>query len=336
MLIGGSGNDFLYGQEGDDNLQGGSGNDYLSGWIGVDTLSGGTGNDTLIGGTGNDILNGEIGDDSLEGGDGNDTMSGGDGADAMLGQGGSDRLEGGAGNDILDGGAGNDTLIGGLDNDSLSGGAGNDSLYGQEGDDILQGGDGNDYLSGWQGTDLINGGAGSDTLYGGAGLDRFEFNTFGATDFDQVMDFSKGSDKIRLVASGFTDFAALQAAITTVAGTHTLITFATGATIQINNILPGALQASDFEFALSAEPFSPKAEVAELPSADQAFASSFDFAGLGRSLEGADQMTAMETLSVSPVAASIGTLQQNWLDSFDLAPDQFDFCSPDASDWHGA
>jgi hypothetical protein len=124
--------------------------------------------------------------------------------------------------------------------------------------------------------------------------------------------------------------------MTTVAGTHTLITFATGATLQIHNILPGQLQASDFEFTLSAEPLSPKAEVAELPSADRAFASSFDFAGLGRSQEGADQMTAMETLSLSPVAIAMDARQQIWLDSLDLTPDQFDFRGTADVDWHGA
>jgi hypothetical protein len=92
------------------------------------------------------------------------------------------------------------------------------------------------------------------------------------------MDFAQGSDSIRLTNSGFADFAALQAAMTTVAGTHTLITFATGATLQIHNILPGQLQASDFEFTAAAEPLTAKAEVSEvLPSAPE---QAFDFSGL--------------------------------------------------------
>jgi hypothetical protein len=47
-------------------------------------------------------------------------------------------------------------------------------------------------------------------------------------------------------------------------------------------------------------------------------------------------MTAMETLSLSPVAIAMDARQQIWLDSLDLTPDQFDFRGMDNIDWHGA
>jgi Ca2+-binding RTX toxin-like protein len=51
-LIGGSGNDRLYGQGGADVLDSGEGDDWLIGGLGNDTLSGGAGNDVLLGDVG--------------------------------------------------------------------------------------------------------------------------------------------------------------------------------------------------------------------------------------------------------------------------------------------
>ena len=55
-LVGGSGDDFLWGGPGNGNLSGGAGDDRLDGGSGNDSLNGGTGNDRLVGGTGNDTL----------------------------------------------------------------------------------------------------------------------------------------------------------------------------------------------------------------------------------------------------------------------------------------
>jgi Ca2+-binding RTX toxin-like protein len=55
-LIGGSGNDTLYGAGGKDTLLGGSGKDRLYGGGGNDKLKGGSGKDRLIGGAGNDTI----------------------------------------------------------------------------------------------------------------------------------------------------------------------------------------------------------------------------------------------------------------------------------------
>ncbi|MHC8356452.1 retention module-containing protein [Pseudomonas sp. LB3P81] len=118
--------------DGDDTLLGGAGNDIIFGQGGDDKLYGGSGNDILLGGTGNDLLNGEAGNDFLIGGTGTDT------------------LDGGAGNDTLLGGTGNDTLIGGLGADTFvwkAGDTGSDVIKdfkASEGDridlrDLLQG-----------------------------------------------------------------------------------------------------------------------------------------------------------------------------------------------------
>ncbi|NEP35614.1 calcium-binding protein [Moorena sp. SIO3B2] len=120
-LIGGPGNDFLQGDNNDDNLIGLAGND---------TLLGLGGNDLLDGGAGNDILAGAAGEDLLDGRAGNDLLSGGDGID------------------LLDGGQGNDTLIGDRGDDNINGGDGDDRMIWNDGDgsDIMEGGAGFDVV----------------------------------------------------------------------------------------------------------------------------------------------------------------------------------------------
>ncbi|CAI8929414.1 serralysin [Pseudomonas sp. IT-P4] len=61
-LLGGAGNDILFGSGGNDNLDGGKGNDILLGGTGNDTLMGGQGSDILIGGTGGDTFVWKAGD----------------------------------------------------------------------------------------------------------------------------------------------------------------------------------------------------------------------------------------------------------------------------------
>lgn len=92
-ILGGAGNDKLYGGSGNDTIDGGSGNDSLFGFSGNDLLMGGEGNDHLFGGLGND---------SLKGGAGNDW------------------LYGNLGNDLLDGEAGDDWLFSGFGDDQFT------------------------------------------------------------------------------------------------------------------------------------------------------------------------------------------------------------------------
>ncbi|MEJ1469827.1 MAG: type I secretion C-terminal target domain-containing protein [Candidatus Sedimenticola sp. (ex Thyasira tokunagai)] len=67
-------NDYLIGDDGDDDLAGGLGNDYLVGGAGDDELAGDEGDDLLVGGEGDDTLNGGVGSDNLYGEEGADTF----------------------------------------------------------------------------------------------------------------------------------------------------------------------------------------------------------------------------------------------------------------------
>jgi Ca2+-binding RTX toxin-like protein len=229
VVSGGGGDDQISGKDGNDTLLGEGGNDYLAGGAGADALSGGGGYDIasywdattsvsidlakasttwtgdaqgdiltsieeinltgladtfrgdananiVNGGGGDDLINGFAGDDQLAGGAGNDSVYGGDGNDVVMGdnsfRGGDDYLQGNAGNDILIGGAGNDRMVGGTGNDTLSGGIGGDYLVGNEGADIFQ------FSSILDSQNRVSWG--------------------GASQLDQVVDFTQGDDKIDL------------------------------------------------------------------------------------------------------------------------------------------
>ncbi len=140
QLLGGDGNDSLFGGSGDDTADGGAGRDDLRGGAGNDLLRGGDDNDTLSGGNGDDTLGGGAGHDRLNGGNGNDAMSGGDGNDSIYGGNGDDTLLGGDGNDLLRGEVGKDLVLGGEGNDNVYGGATNgDTVSGGTGNDIVRG-----------------------------------------------------------------------------------------------------------------------------------------------------------------------------------------------------
>ncbi|MGO4705269.1 calcium-binding protein [Microvirga sp. 2MCAF38] len=83
-MIGGAGNDTVYGSADANELNGQDGNDILAGADGNDTLWGGTGNDWLEGGNGNDLIAGGSGDDRLVGGSGNDVLHGEAGRDTFV------------------------------------------------------------------------------------------------------------------------------------------------------------------------------------------------------------------------------------------------------------
>jgi len=182
------------GGSGDDTLIGDAGNNWLSGGLGADSLSAGAGDDVLLidandthidGGDGNDLaqvvgdagvtlnlaqshiegVQGGRGDDFIYGG-GNRSVfvRGGDGNDVLIGGAANDVLNGENGSDLIDGGAGNDILRGGRGEDRIVGGAGDDLIYGGQDDDKLYGGLGNDILNGAQGDDLIDGGDGTDIV----------------------------------------------------------------------------------------------------------------------------------------------------------------------------
>ncbi|MBO1346039.1 MAG: putative Ig domain-containing protein [Hormoscilla sp. GUM202] len=112
-------------------IVGGPGNDILFGNTGNDTLTGHGGDDHLKGSFGDDHLEGHGESDTLDGGPGNDTLIGGGGYDHLKGSFGDDHLEGHGESDTLHGGLGNDTLIGGI------GGGGLNALHGGKGADVF-------------------------------------------------------------------------------------------------------------------------------------------------------------------------------------------------------
>ncbi len=119
-LRGGSGADFLIGDNIANRLEGGLGADNLWGYGGNDTLIGGDGSDVLVGGDNDDSLESGIGQDWLYGQGGVDTLRGTDAAANAF-----NVLVGGDGDDILIAGpTGFDYFYGG---DGVTGG-GNDSF----------------------------------------------------------------------------------------------------------------------------------------------------------------------------------------------------------------
>lgn len=89
FLVGGDGDDAIYGHNGNDKLSGGKGDDILIGGENGDVLKGEDGNDILVAGQdsssgyNNDILIGGNGDDQLFADLGSDTLTGGQGADTF-------------------------------------------------------------------------------------------------------------------------------------------------------------------------------------------------------------------------------------------------------------
>ncbi|UYP69923.1 hypothetical protein OIU14_17290 (plasmid) [Thalassobacter stenotrophicus] len=165
VLGGTSQRDILVGGLGDDALWGGDGNDLLIGGSGVNTFRGGAGDDIIKDGDDVSFLHGE---------DGNDVISAGGGA--------AELIFGGKGDDVIMMGSDDAKhAFAGMGNDFVLGGAGADIVDGGEGDDWIEGGDGFDFLVGdnndnlggsrVQGHDVLWGGANDNDLHGESGDD---------------------------------------------------------------------------------------------------------------------------------------------------------------------
>ena len=337
ILDGGNGIDYLYGQDGNDTLNGGKGDDQLFGGDGNDTLYGNNNNDQmfgengndrlyggynedhLYGGSGNDYLSGQRGSDVLYGGDGDDTLYGNNDSDQLYGENGNDRLYGGYNPDILDGGDGNDTLYGQGGNDTLTGAKGDDLLYGGDGDDTLYGNNhndllygeaGNDHLYGGYNTDVLDGGSGNDTLSGGGGDDTFVMSDYTSGTLDEILDFESGTDVIRFVGSGFTNYSQVQGAMSSDGNGNTIITFASGAQLQIDGMAPGDFTSGDFELVAAAEVQSGKSAAVFEASETGQPADTFDFSslpGINPMTAKAAAVTVMEVFSMSDAQISDGS-----------------------------
>jgi len=190
--------DHIVGGEGDDALWGYGGNDRIEGRAGVDAIVGGPGDDILTDTFGDDILTDTFGDDNIKGGDGNDAINAGPGVDLVLGGDGvdfvvkpQDNSAGatgflGQGDDIFLGGTGRENPFGGPGDDWMEGGPNTEILLGDRGqqfqddveggDDILIGGPGSDDLDAEGGMDIMVGASGGTDRY--AGMFGFDWVTY--------------------------------------------------------------------------------------------------------------------------------------------------------------
>lgn len=203
--------DYIVGNERDENRSGHKGDDIVAGMGGDDVLHGNAGDDYVFGGEGHDMLHGGKGKDKLYGGEGRDTLYGGLGADALYGEAGNDTLYGGIGHDELYGGAAADSLYGGIGNDLLFGGDaddylesgfGNDALYGENGNDVLYLNAGMDTAFGGEGDDTLLSMNGGDSLYGGEGANEFQVYDTSANGATTIMDFFMNYDNSIMIQDG--------------------------------------------------------------------------------------------------------------------------------------
>ena len=106
---------------------------------------------------------------------------------------------------IIHGVAGDDILNGTGLVDVIYGGSGNDTIRGTGGDDTIYGGSGSDTINGNNGNDTIIGGYDGDQLTGSKDDDIFVYLSAidsNSTQFDTIIDFTSGEDKINLAAFG--------------------------------------------------------------------------------------------------------------------------------------
>ena len=134
--------------------------------------------------------------------------------------GGSDHIYGNAGNDTIFiqgtendvwGGDGDDVITGEDNQADIRGENGNDTIITGSTNQSLLGGAGNDYLDSGAGPDYISTGDGNDTVVirkGDGGVNR--------SDADWVVDFTDGSDKIKLVGTTFAELSITQSSSSTI------------------------------------------------------------------------------------------------------------------------
>jgi Ca2+-binding RTX toxin-like protein len=170
----------------------------LGGTNDANTLIGGDGDDTLWGDGGNDRLEGGFGVDMVMGGDGDDIITDAGDIDMLKGGAGNDVIHAGNGlGDLVFGESGSDFLIGGVDSKEIFAGEGNDFVLGSEGASLNLGNEGDDWLEGGMGFDTLAGenselffnspiighdvldGKGNDTDYDGESGDDIMFQNAG-------------------------------------------------------------------------------------------------------------------------------------------------------------
>jgi Ca2+-binding RTX toxin-like protein len=157
-------------------LVGGTGNDHIFGGDGGANIDGDGFNETVRCGPGTPVASDPVDESVNTVSDGNDWIIGGAGVDNVRAGGGNDYADvkanndkscGESGNDTLKAGTGDDQTWGGSGNDIVYGDAGADHLFGNGGADTVFGGDGNDVIEGNTGTDWLSGGNANDVVVGG-------------------------------------------------------------------------------------------------------------------------------------------------------------------------
>ncbi len=130
--LSGIGTDILEGDFTSAILIGGASNNVLDArsFNGEVTILGGAGNDLIYGSNVRAVVDGGDGDDVIFGGAGSDLLAGGAGRDSITGAGAADKILGGSGNDTLNGGTGTDLVLGEEGDDSVIGELGADRLSG--------------------------------------------------------------------------------------------------------------------------------------------------------------------------------------------------------------
>ncbi len=283
-----------------ENAAGGTGADYVRGNDLSNELQGGAGNDTLVGDAGNDLMWGGSGADSMTGGGGDDTYHFDNGADLIVEApgGGTDfvqawgshalavqveylmilapwaadgwgnaldnRIYAGSGNNRMDGGSGIDTLSYdnataavavslALTSPQATGGSGTDTisnfehLWGGAYDDTLAGSNGANFIEGGYGNDAIAGGLGNDTLTGGEGHDTLDggagADSLSGGDGNDVYTFDNAGDQIVETPTGGTDEVRTQGSHVLPANLENLVILAVGAADGYGNVLNNTITA---------------------------------------------------------------------------------------------
>jgi Ca2+-binding RTX toxin-like protein len=264
--------DWLMGSSAAETFVGGAGNDNINGGAGIDRADYST---STAGARVNldsvsQTLNGVVvaASTASDGFGGIDTLTsieriqGSAYADWIIGGAAADTFAGGAGNDNLNGGAGTDTLdYSGstaavlvnlstasqtLNATAVAAGTARDGLGGTDTVSNLENITGsayNDFIYGSATANLFDSGAGNDWLFGGAGADIFLRRAGGGT--DTVAGYLDGTDKLRLVGTGATNFAALSLADT--AGGAT-VSYGGETMFILTGITKSVLDSGDFLF----------------------------------------------------------------------------------------
>lgn len=181
QLLTGAGADRIQGSAFSELFDAGGGDDRIDGFGGNDELNGGSGNDIISGGDGDDLLNGGDGIDMMAGGLGNDIYivdNAGDVVTENAGEGDADEIRTSIANYALP--ANVERLVyTGSGQSSLRGNAASNTLNGSTATDIFNLADGGD--------DSASGGAGDDLFYYGAAFTAADANNGGAGTQDVVV-----------------------------------------------------------------------------------------------------------------------------------------------------